>query len=52
MDRIKSSALRLLRDEDGATMVEYALLVALIGTVTALKGGIANKFDAANAQLK
>ncbi len=57
MDRIKSSALRLLRDEDGATMVEYALLVALIAvalivTVTALKSGIDKKFTAASDALK
>ena len=42
---------RLVRDEEGATMVEYALMIALIGaalvgTVTALAGNITTKFNA------
>ena len=30
---LRSAALRFLRDEDGATLVEYALLIALIAVV-------------------
>ena len=47
MERIK----RLFKDEEGATMVEYALMVALIAVVvivgaTALGGAIRDKFTA------
>jgi pilus assembly protein Flp/PilA len=34
MARFKNAVSALLRDEEGATMVEYALLVALIAIVT------------------
>ncbi len=42
---IKRISIRLIKDESGAGMVEYALLVALIGvlliaTLVALAGGI------------
>ena len=33
MARIKNSITRLLRDEEGATAVEYAIMVALIAAV-------------------
>lgn len=33
MQRIMNQAKRFLRDEDGATMVEYALMLALIAIV-------------------
>ena len=31
--RLSSAALRFVRDEDGATLVEYVLLIALIAVV-------------------
>ena len=42
---------RFYKDEEGATMVEYALMVALIavvciGVVTTLGGRVNNKFNA------
>ncbi len=45
MNTVKTFVTRLFKDEDGAGMVEYALLVALIGvlliaTLIALAGGI------------
>ncbi len=47
----------LLLDEEGATMVEYALLVgliavALIGAITGLKGGISTLFGNAQTSLE
>ncbi|MTV25043.1 Flp family type IVb pilin [Nitriliruptoraceae bacterium ZYF776] len=47
---------RFGRDEDGATMVEYGLMVALIAIVAivavqTLGGGISGIFDGANEQL-
>ena len=44
---------RFYRNEDGATMVEYALMVALIavvciGVVTTLGGRVSTKFNAAS----
>ncbi len=47
MQRIKSIARQFIRDEDGATMVEYGLMLALIAivcivAVTAV-GGNANR---------
>lgn len=36
MQRIKSFAVGFMKDEDGATMIEYALLVALIAVVVAV----------------
>ena len=35
MKRLYASAIAFLREEDGATMIEYALLVALIAVVVA-----------------
>ncbi len=45
MNAVKTFVTRLFKDESGAGMVEYALLVALIGvlliaTLLALAGGI------------
>ena len=47
---------RLVRNEEGAGMVEYALLVALIGVllivaITALRGGIDGVFGRATTEL-
>ena len=47
---------RFLKDEDGANMVEYALLVALIGvvlivTINLLTGGIDTAFTRATNEL-
>ncbi len=49
---IKQISTRLIKDESGAGMVEYALLVALIGviliaTLVALAGGINSTFNTA-----
>ncbi len=46
----------VLRRSKGQTLVEYALIIALvsvllIAALTALKGGISNSFDGATAQL-
>jgi pilus assembly protein Flp/PilA len=35
MKKIQASLAAFIRDEDGATMIEYALLVALIAVVVA-----------------
>ena len=48
---------KLVAGEEGATMVEYALMVALIGAalvgvVTALSGAISTKFTSVAASLK
>lgn len=42
---------KFIRDEEGATVIEYALIaslvaVALIGALTSLKGGIEGVFTA------
>jgi len=47
---------RFFGEESGASMVEYALLVALIavmliGALTALQGGIQSVFNSATAEL-
>ena len=47
---------RIVRDEKGAGMVEYALLVALIGVLligalVLLRGGIGNVFTGAATEL-
>ncbi len=49
---MKTFVTRLFKDESGAGMVEYALLVALIGvlliaTLVALAGGINSTFNTA-----
>jgi pilus assembly protein Flp/PilA len=48
--------INFFKDEEGATMVEYALMVALIavlciGAVTALGGGIQTAFGNITAKL-
>ncbi len=52
MNAFKTFVTRLFKDESGAGMVEYALLVALIGvllilTLFALAGGIQNAMNIA-----
>ena len=52
MNTVKTFVTRLIRDEDGAGMVEYSLLVALIGvlliiTLIALAGGINSALNTA-----
>ena len=52
MDKIKAFVTRLINDEAGAGMVEYSLLVALIGvllivTLIALAGGINSALNTA-----
>ncbi|MGA2937775.1 MAG: Flp family type IVb pilin [Syntrophobacteraceae bacterium] len=47
---------RFFRDEEGATMVEYALMVSLVAVacivaVTALSTGVQNTFNAIAAKL-
>lgn len=49
---MKTAFFQLLWDEDGATMLEYALLIGLIaivvaGAVTALQGGLSHRFTQA-----
>jgi len=49
---IKRISIRLITDESGAGMTEYALLIAmvgilLIGTLVALAGGINSTFNTA-----
>lgn len=53
---MKEMVKRFLKDEEGATMVEYGLMVALIaialiGTITLLKGGLDTVFKRANTEL-
>jgi pilus assembly protein Flp/PilA len=47
---------RFVKDESGATAIEYALIaaligVALIGTLSALRGNMQTSFNAIGAQL-
>ena len=56
MKTVKSFVTRLFKDEDGAGMVEYSLLVALIGvvlvgTLILLQQGIGAALDTATAVL-
>ncbi len=56
MDTVKTFVTRLFKDESGAGMVEYALLVALvgvllIGTLLALTGGINSALGTATTAL-
>ncbi len=56
MNTIKTFVTRLFKDESGAGMVEYALLVALvgvllIGTLIALTGGINSAMGTATTAL-
>jgi pilus assembly protein Flp/PilA len=53
---VRSTLTRFLRDERGATAVEYGLLTALISvavmaTLSALGTGLATTFSTASAQL-
>jgi pilus assembly protein Flp/PilA len=53
---MKKMIQRLIREEDGASAVEYGLLVALIAValisaMTALKGGINTAFNNAATQM-
>jgi pilus assembly protein Flp/PilA len=50
MTHFKAAVHRLLQDEEGATMVEYALLVALIAIVTV--AGISLLGEEANGTLE
>ena len=52
MNTVKTFVTRLFKDESGAGMVEYALLIALIGVIliatwVALAGGINTTFNTA-----
>lgn len=56
MRRIISAVASFVRDEEGATMVEYGLMVALIAVaaiaaVTSLGGGVTSTFGSATAKL-
>jgi pilus assembly protein Flp/PilA len=56
MSRFKSTLRRFIADESGAGMVEYALLVALIGVLLigalgTLRSGIITTFGRAEAEL-
>ncbi len=56
MNTVKTLVIRLFKDESGAGMVEYALLVALIGVLLiavllALTGGIASALGTATTAL-
>jgi len=56
MKRIIEKIKLLARDEEGATMVEYAIMVALIAVVgivvvQTLGGNVADTFDNVNVQL-
>ncbi len=56
MNTVKTFVTRLFKDESGAGMVEYALLVALvgvllIGTLIALTGGVNNAMGTATTAL-
>ncbi len=56
MNTVKAFVTRLFKDEDGAGMVEYSLLVALIGvvlvgTLVLLQEGIGGALDSATAIL-
>jgi Flp pilus assembly pilin Flp len=56
MNTVKTFVTRLFKDVSGAGMVEYALLVALIGvlligTLLALTGGISNALGVATTAL-
>ncbi len=56
MNTAKTFVTRLFKDESGAGMVEYSLLVALvgvllIGTIVALTGGIGTAFNSATTAM-
>lgn len=54
---LRSAAARFLREDDGASLVEYVLLIALIavvcvGAVTLLGGNVNTKLGTAATALK
>lgn len=56
MTAMTSLISRILRDEEGATMVEYGIMVALIaavciGIVTTLGQSVSNAFSNVNASM-
>ncbi len=56
MNTVKTFVTRLFKDESGAGMVEYSLLVALVGvllilTIYALTQGIGTAFNTATTAL-
>ena len=56
MNTVRAFVTRLIKDESGAGMVEYALLLSLIGvllivTLIALAGGINNAVNTATVAL-
>jgi len=56
MTRFNTAVRNFVSNDEGAALVEYALLVALIAVicivgVTALGGGINNKFNSINGSL-
>ncbi len=56
MNTAKTFVTRIFKDESGAGMVEYSLLVALvgvllIGTIISLTGGIATAFNSATTAM-
>ena len=57
MQRIKSIPRNFIQDEEGATMVEYGLMLALIAivcivAVTAIGGNLNSKFTQTAGNLK
>jgi pilus assembly protein Flp/PilA len=56
MSKILNQVRRLGKDEDGAALIEYTVLlgilvVAVIATIIAVGGWVNNKWTALNAQL-
>ncbi len=56
MNTVKTFVTRIFKDESGAGMVEYSLLVALvgvllIGTIVALTGGIGTAMNSATTAM-
>ncbi len=56
MNTVKTFVIRLFKNESGAGMVEYSLLVALvgvllIGTIVALTGGIGTAMNSATTAM-
>ncbi len=56
MNTVKTFVTRMFKDESGAGMVEYSLLVALvgvllIGTIVALTGGIGTAMNSATTAM-
>lgn len=56
MERIRSAGSRLLRNEDGPTATEYAVMLGLIvlfaiGTIAGIGGSMQGIYDAINAEV-